>query len=96
MTCHQALMPTIDQDSRHKPMLGCIDCHSANPNSMAECGSDCFACHSIEKIEQANVGQHHVIRQCRDCHMKMKEELFSIPLNQGQSSQGPLKEFLLN
>lgn len=94
LTCHPNLVPTIEKDSRHKPMLGCIECHSADPNSMAECGSDCFACHPIEKIEGVPVNAHKVIRGCRDCHMQLKEEVFGVKPDTGQSRQAPLKEFL--
>lgn len=95
LTCHPALVPTINEDQRHKPMLGCIACHKANPNSMAECGNDCFACHTMEKINKPGVNEHKVIQGCRDCHMRMKEELFRIPQEPGQSYQPPIKEFLL-
>ncbi len=94
LTCHPTLLPTIQEDTRHKPMLGCIECHSANPDSMAECGSDCFACHPVEKIEKVPVEAHRVIRGCRDCHMQLKEELFGVKPETGQSRQPPLKEFL--
>lgn len=79
---------------RHKPMLTCIKCHSADPNKMADCGSDCFACHSAEKIEKANITEHKVIRGCRDCHMKMKVRLTIDTLPQGQSVMPTLRDFL--
>ncbi len=96
MSCHQTLMKNIDKDTHHKPMMDCIQCHSANPESMAECGADCFACHSIDKIEKPGIKEHNVIRQCRDCHMKMKEDIFSLPMGSDQHSMKPLKDFLLN
>ncbi len=92
LTCHPKLLPTIGTDTRHKPMLTCINCHSANPQKMADCGSDCFACHSIEKIEKPNVKEHGVIRGCRDCHVKLKQELLTPPLQ--QSHEQPLRDFL--
>jgi hypothetical protein len=95
LTCHPNLLPTIEQDTRHKPMLGCIECHAADPNSMADCGSDCFACHPIEKIEKTPVEAHGVIRGCRDCHMALKKVLFGVDGPAGQSRQEPLKEWLL-
>ncbi len=85
MTCHPNLVPTIEEDQRHKPMLECINCHSANANTMADCGSDCFACHPISKINGLGIKEHEVIQGCRDCHVKMKEELFGIP-TKGQST----------
>lgn len=95
LTCHPKLVPTIHQDLRHKPMLTCINCHSANPNAMAECGSDCFSCHSIEKIEKPKIKEHDVIRGCRDCHLKMQESALDISTPLGQSYQKPLKELLI-
>ena len=92
LTCHPKLVPTINTDLRHKPMLTCIKCHSANPAKMADCGSDCFACHSIEKIEKPNIAEHKVIRGCRDCHMKLNEQLLSAPPQQSHEQQ--LREFL--
>jgi len=95
LTCHPKLVPTINEDLRHKPMLTCINCHSADPNSMAECGNDCFGCHSMEKINKPNVREHDVIQGCRDCHVGLTEEIMSVPPTTGQSYQKPLKEFLL-
>jgi hypothetical protein len=92
LTCHPKLVPTINTDIRHKPMLTCIKCHLANPQKMADCGSDCFACHSIEKIEKPNIQEHKVIRGCRDCHMKLSQELLSVPSK--QSHEQPLRDFL--
>ncbi len=92
LTCHPNLVPTIDEDQRHKPMLTCIQCHSPDPNKMADCGADCFACHPMSKINGLGIKEHNVIQECRDCHVKMKEELFGIP-TVGQST---LKETLFN
>lgn len=95
LTCHPKLVPTIEKDARHKPMLTCIKCHSANPNAMAECGSDCFACHPVEKIEKVDVKEHKVIRGCRDCHVKLKKQLGDIAAPKDQSTLPPLREMLL-
>ena len=95
LTCHPKLVPTIEQDARHKPMLTCINCHGADPNAMAECGSDCFACHPVEKIEKAGVKEHEVIRGCRDCHMKLKEMVSNIATPKDQSLLPPLKDVLV-
>ncbi len=94
MSCHPKLVPTIHEDLRHKPMLTCIECHSADPNKMADCGADCFACHPMSKINAANVGQHDVIQECRDCHIGMKEKLFDISSSFNQSNVETLKDFL--
>lgn len=95
LTCHPALLPTINSDERHKPMLTCIECHSAEADSMAECGSDCFSCHPVEKIEAANVKEHAVIRECRDCHLELQKKLISIEPKVGQSRPKTLKAFIL-
>lgn len=97
LTCHPALVPTIKEDTRHKAMLTCINCHSADPNSMAECGSDCFECHSMAKINKPNIREHDVIQDCRDCHMKMADELKSLNLTPSQSfTKEPLKDMLFS
>lgn len=95
MTCHPALLKTIDTDMRHKPMLTCIKCHSADPAKMADCGSDCFACHPIAKIEGAKVAEHAVIRECRDCHMKLKTKVELDVSPKGQSVMPTLRDFLM-
>lgn len=92
LTCHPNLVPTIEEDERHKPMLACINCHSADPNKMADCGADCFSCHPMSKINGLGIKEHEVIQGCRDCHVKLKQELFGIAAN-GQST---LKETLFN
>lgn len=96
LTCHPTLLATIQDDERHKPMLTCIECHSADPESMSECGSDCFACHPVEKIEKVDVKAHMTIRACRDCHLKLEKALISIKPKSGQSHQQTLKELLLD
>ena len=50
---------------------------------MAECGSDCFACHRIEKIEKFQIREHKIIRECRDCHLSIKQSLQpKLPVNE--------------
>ncbi len=95
LTCHPKLVPTIETDLRHKPMLGCIKCHSAEPTSMAECGDDCFGCHPMEKINKANVREHDVIQTCVNCHVDANKELFDLSNSFNQSrKESTLKEFL--
>ena len=96
LTCHPKLLPTINEDLRHKPMLTCINCHSAEPNAMAECGDDCFACHPMSKINKANVREHDVIQKCRDCHVGETEKLFDITNSFDQSHIESLKDFINN
>lgn len=94
MTCHPSLLKNIDADHRHKPMTTCIQCHSANPEKMADCGSDCFACHPVAKIEGIRVAEHAVIRECRDCHMKLKTAIQLDTAPKGQTIMPTLREFL--
>ncbi len=94
MTCHPALLKNINHDKRHKPMMTCIKCHSADPAKMGDCGSDCFACHPIAKIEGARFKEHSVIRGCRDCHMKLKASLSMDTLPKGESTQPTLRDLL--
>ena len=94
LTCHPKLVPTIETDTRHKPMLGCIECHSAEPNAMAECGDDCFSCHPMSKINGANVRQHDVIQTCVDCHVNADKKMLDISSSHEQSQSDSLKEFL--
>jgi len=75
-------------------MLTCIECHKPDSNAMADCGSDCFACHPISKITQVGVKEHDVIIECRNCHMEIDKKLdLDLPAQQSQSET--LKEFLL-
>lgn len=96
MTCHPKLIKTIDTDARHKPMLTCIECHSPDPNKMADCGADCFGCHSMKKIYAAKVKEHEVIQGCRDCHVGLNEKIFDTSKSFNQSQNEALKDFLLN
>ena len=96
LTCHPKLIPTINEDLRHKPMLTCVNCHIVNPDSMAQCGSDCFTCHSMTKINAVNVREHDVIQGCRDCHVGADEKLFDTSNSFDQSSSETLKEFLID
>jgi hypothetical protein len=95
LTCHPALVPTINEDLRHKPMLTCIKCHSAEPNTMAECGDDCFGCHPMSKINKPNIREHDVIQTCVDCHVNADEKLFDVSSSFNQSNTEALKDFLL-
>jgi len=95
LTCHPKLVPTINEDLRHKPMLTCIECHTAEPNTMAECGDDCFSCHPMSKINKPNIRAHDVIQACRDCHVGENEKLFDSSSTFDQSQGESLKDFLI-
>ena len=95
MSCHPALEKNILTDKRHSPMLTCIYCHTAESESMAECGPDCFVCHTKDKIDQPDVREHDAIEACRVCHMKLKKEKNSMLEPEAtQSIQAPLRDFL--
>lgn len=96
LTCHPKLVPTIKVDVRHMPMLECIECHSAEPNTMAECGDDCFGCHPMSKINDADVRQHDVIQTCVDCHVNANKAMLDISNQYDQSRRESLKDFLAN
>ncbi len=95
LTCHPKLVPTINEDTRHKPMLTCIRCHAPDPSKMADCGAECFACHSMKKINSANVREHDVIQGCRDCHVGANEKIFDTSHRSNQSPAVLLKDFLV-
>lgn len=86
LSCHPSLVPTIQEDPRHRPMLKCIGCHAPDADVMAECGSDCFACHAIEKIEAVGVEPHRVIRGCQSCHTAMEEDRKQLFNPKGEST----------
>ena len=95
-TCHPNLLEGIEKDLRHLPMKKCINCHLANPESMSECGPDCFECHSKDKMEEGSVEEHKVIASCRECHMKEKFMDMSkmIEEKNNKDFQGTLKDYL--
>ena len=94
MTCHPKLLPTINEDLRHKPMLTCINCHSAESSGVGECGDKCFTCHTMSKLDKANVREHDIIQTCINCHVGAKEKLFDISKSLDQSHGATLKDFL--
>ena len=73
LSCHPKLQDTIMTDERHKPMLTCIGCHKEESTGISECGKDCFACHSVERIDNS-IKEHEVISKCRDCHTHLNDE----------------------
>ena len=95
LTCHPKLVPTINEDLRHKPMLTCINCHSEEPNAMAECGDQCFSCHKASDIYKTKVKEHDVIQSCIDCHEADNEKLFDNSTSFNQSKKESLKDFLI-
>ena len=96
MRCHPKLLATIDEDERHKPMLGCIKCHKPNPKSEGACGDKCFSCHSKADIDDANVAEHDIIEECRDCHVGEIQKVFDTSLSTDQSHSESMKDFLLH
>ena len=45
---------------------------------MVECGGDCFACHSQNKLIESNRIEHQNLASCKECHIN-KEDLFNYP-----------------
>lgn len=95
MSCHPKLIPTINEDERHKPMLTCINCHPADASSTAECGDRCFECHSAAKIHAVKVKEHDIIQTCIDCHKTGKDKIFDAFDGFNQSKQDSLKDFFV-
>ena len=58
---------------------------------MAECGA-IFACHPIIK-SKVRVAEHAVIRECRDCHMKLKTAIQLDTAPQGRTVMPTLRIF---
>jgi hypothetical protein len=90
MSCHPKLLENIATDTRHQPMQTCIQCHSNTSEAMGSCGKDCFTCHDAQKIEQSQIQAHHVVAQCRACHLKV----FLPTSTPKQSSTTSLQEML--
>ena len=91
LSCHPTLSKNILSDSRHKPMLTCIACHKNEESGISECGKDCFACHDVNKIDKS-VKEHDVIKDCRNCHLKMP---VSLELKEESSSDSSMYKLLL-
>ncbi len=72
LSCHPVLKPNIEQDSDHRVMLTCIECHSESTNPYAPCGGNCFACHAPSNIPQS-IEQHKPLPGCRDCHIGVND-----------------------
>ncbi|MGE4295012.1 MAG: hypothetical protein AB7E49_04865 [Campylobacterales bacterium] len=87
MSCHPALVANIQQDTHHRVMLECIQCHKESTNPDAPCGGNCFACHAPSSIPQ-QIPQHASLNECRSCHITAKDssyldKLFDFGGNQG-------------
>jgi hypothetical protein len=49
----------------------------------------------MSKINKANVREHDVIQECRDCHVGAKEKLFDVSTSFDQSHSVSLKDFII-
>ena len=94
-TCHPKLIKGIDTDENHHAMLSCIKCHAPNKKSVPECGSKCFSCHSEEDLRDADVSEHDIIQECRNCHVVDTHKLFDISNSFDQTLDESMKDFLL-
>lgn len=77
MQCHPSLEKSI-QKPHHQILNSCIKCHTSAPQGMSECGGDCFACHSQNKLIKSDRKEHQNLASCKKCHIN-KEDLFKSP-----------------
>ena len=90
MACHPVLKESI-KEKHHAVLTSCISCHTKTPATMTQCGGDCFACHSQNKLIDSNRIEHQNLSTCKSCHIN-KEDLFNSPsLNNNSSLMNLLK-----
>lgn len=77
MQCHPTLKKSIEE-KHHQILTSCIKCHIKTPDTMTECGGDCFSCHSQNKLIQSNRKEHQNLSTCKECHIN-KEDIFKSP-----------------
>jgi hypothetical protein len=77
MACHPILKESI-KEKHHQILTSCIACHTKTPDTMSECGGDCFSCHSQNKLIESNRVEHQSLASCKECHIN-KEDLFKNP-----------------
>lgn len=84
MSCHPVLKESI-KEKHHEVLTSCISCHTKTPETMAECGGDCFACHSQNKLIKSDRIEHKNLSSCKKCHIN-KEDIFKVPgINEGST-----------
>ncbi|WP_457561037.1 hypothetical protein [Caminibacter sp.] len=72
--CHPKLKPLETNSSNplykeHHFLTTCTKCHPNHPVKGADkCGSDCFACHSREKLVKTDIPAHQKLKSCTKCH----------------------------
>ena len=90
MACHPVLKESI-KEKHHAVLTSCISCHTKTPATMTQCGGDCFACHSQNKLIDSNRIEHQNLSTCKSCHIN-KEDLFNPPsLNNNSTLMNLLK-----
>lgn len=67
LLCHPTLKQKID-DKNHRILHRCILCHKNNVGKTGQCGTDCFQCHSIQKVSNSHIPEHKTMPQCIKCH----------------------------
>ena len=77
MACHPILEKSI-KEKHHQILTTCISCHTKTPNTMTQCGGDCFSCHSQNKLIDSKRIEHQNLSSCKSCHIN-KEDLFNSP-----------------
>ncbi|MDR0665184.1 MAG: hypothetical protein LBF86_06655 [Helicobacteraceae bacterium] len=68
VSCHATLNDKTGRDDDHKVLLKCVDCHLEIASPNAECGGNCFVCHSQNSID-VSVSEHKTLGDCKSCHI---------------------------
>lgn len=74
LQCHPVLEKSIEKP-HHKILKKCVDCHTKVPEGMSECGGDCFACHSQNKLIKTELEEHKQLASCKECHINKEDFL---------------------
>ncbi|MDR2034729.1 MAG: hypothetical protein LBP89_08905 [Helicobacteraceae bacterium] len=72
VSCHASLGDALGKDRDHNVLLTCISCHQQIDSPNAECGGNCFACHSENSFDKS-VAEHKTLGDCKSCHISASE-----------------------
>lgn len=68
IACHPVLKKSIEE-SHHRILKSCIECHKNNTGNTGSCGKDCFDCHDKQKLIASSLPEHRAIKNCSKCHI---------------------------
>ncbi|MDR2153208.1 MAG: hypothetical protein LBO72_10330 [Helicobacteraceae bacterium] len=68
VSCHATLEGKTGKDGDHNVLLKCVECHQEIASQNAECGGNCFVCHSESSIDKS-VAEHKTLGDCKSCHI---------------------------